>query len=849
MVLKRLNIQHGRLIKMKKLLTAGLLSFVMAGWLQGQPATVNVQAQFQDFGMTPQYVRRVTLTPTQPFGQSTNVIFVPVPTVRITDTNGSVWFSNQLSGYSYTLKFDLTLPYPPPISITITDNFPPGLTGNVNAATYLTNTTSTNFGTNLFFLNGNNVATGTNLFTASNNFTGGLYVNGVAVSTNSVSGFQTGSQNLTNWSQFNTNQFASTNQLASGTNGAAITATNSIRLFNSLPSIRSFGALGNGNDDTAAIQAAAYAGGASFPESNDPTNIFTVTGTIFLTNNTAFIGTGNSIIQLQPTFPIAGPIMFGTNNITNVVLQGIVFDGANYGRVSPGNPPYSFFNSNKGVKQDTSTFINRSGLFIYAFSSDSRIQNCGFIGFSDSGARFYGAGGFNQPTRVPIAIVDCWAENSWEGFKWTNGAEYMHPQGLATANCGVGLDIQSGNLDFVGGQDTKDGIAVWVHGDGLAPNAGSAAIHSRTMNHNYISVQANDFAGRFFFDGLTMQGGVAILLTNTSGVVFQNSLFGSGGGDYYANVGYDFIVDGGSLSNPGMNWFLPINNMQQFCFYVVTNTGHLSFSANDITNQTILNGTAAPYTNGYYNRFTGNNTFSGGSNSFTGNGSGVTNVPISGLNTNGSSSGFIPYSLGNIVVWSNAPAAGTTPTFGNQFGTAGGLTNFLGPTTNLANFGQLNATNASGNTVYMTNGSLVVSNANAGLSGYAVISNGVVTANYLAFTNSVAPTLTTNGTVAGGGAGAGAVFSIDAAANDTRGRITIVTATAAANLLAVTLTFSKTLPNVPEVYFLEPNSASGGVSPVRFYFTNVTTASAQIFSTAISPSSTTTNTYHYFFVE
>lgn len=108
-----------------------LLAFLLS-CLPLAAQTVNVTYVWTDFGLSPQSVRRVDLKPLQPFADYGGAILTANPMSQVTGTNGSVTFSNVISGYSYTVT--LSTPYG---TLTRTNGFPTGLSGNVNGRDYL----------------------------------------------------------------------------------------------------------------------------------------------------------------------------------------------------------------------------------------------------------------------------------------------------------------------------------------------------------------------------------------------------------------------------------------------------------------------------------------------------------------------------------------------------------------------------------------------------------------------------------------------------------------------------------------------------------------------------------------
>lgn len=127
---------------MRRILAVFLLLLVLPAWAQSTN-TVNVSYTWTDFLLAPQSVRKATLTPLVPFADFNGAILSAVPRSLVTGTNGSVTFSNVVSGYSYQIQLDT--PYG---STVRTDGFPTSLTGNVNGRDYL----GTIQGMNFFYL-------------------------------------------------------------------------------------------------------------------------------------------------------------------------------------------------------------------------------------------------------------------------------------------------------------------------------------------------------------------------------------------------------------------------------------------------------------------------------------------------------------------------------------------------------------------------------------------------------------------------------------------------------------------------------------------------------------------------
>jgi hypothetical protein len=376
----------------------------------------------------------------------------------------------------------------------------------------------------------------------------------------------------------NGNDFASASATLANLGGVAsngLGLTNGTGPVASLVNIHAFGALGNGADDTVAFQAAAYSGvGVFIPPPTNPTNIFTIKSTVFLTNNTTFIGCGNSIISYSNGS--SGFMFWGTNGITNVTLAGLFLTGNYWWPVAAGGSAYQFINSFTGISQNGNITTNRSGLFCSSGMSGSRVTGCTFSGFSDTGFRTYGNGGAVQPNTIQLKVDNCYADGCWIGFQFTNNAEYVTIDSLSTANCGRGLDSTSGNLNFTAGVHTKDGCA--IH-EGSGNNAGSDNFSGILLNHNVLlGVQAENWTGRSQFIGCMMVGDGGMALTNINGFIWKhgyiqaNTTYGQHSG------GYDIVMDGGvnTLNGPNFIYTSSIQNNQEAPLKIVaTNSGVL----------------------------------------------------------------------------------------------------------------------------------------------------------------------------------------------------------------------------------------------------------------------------------
>ncbi len=123
-------------------------------------------------------------------------------------------------------------------------------------------------------------------------------------------------------------------------------------------------------------------------------------------------------------------------------------------------------------------------------------------------------------------------------------------------------------------------------------------------------------------------------------------------------------------------------------------------------------------------------------------------------------------------------------------------------------------------------------------------SRALATAQWLKFSGST-PTVAINTS----GAGAGAVVSLDAAANDSRGVIKLVTGTGVApNARLCTISFGATKPGADEVVMLTPMN-NQPLAGSRMFTTNFTTTGFEIWSGASAPADNTTNVVGYLCIQ
>lgn len=515
-------------------------------------------------------------------------------------------------------------------------------------------------------------------------------------------------------------------------------------------SIKSFGALGGNNDDTAAFQAALnYAA----PVWVDSTTNYTVKN-LYPTNGSCLLGAA-SIIMFNTSS--TGNMFSNSVAVTNVIFDRLILSGQNFGFTGNGlsgganSAPFDYVGGFIGTKQTVS--VQRSGFMACSVSPSSAIRNCRAVGFSDAGFRLYGNGTFPQPEYQSIKFIDNEATACWIGLDLTNSAEYLPIANFCTEACGQGIAIQSGNDLISGGQDTRDGVGVAVlNGTNPAHNA----VNNRTMNHCYLGVMANGVAvGEMFNNCEIYASGIAI--TNSGGITFQNCTLG-GGGNFASISGFDIVVDGSG--GGGLNYFVN-NSVVAASLKISTNGGGL-FLVNGWKNQ---QGGWLPSTNSLPTIYTATNTFIGpvvtsghldtntttgnsvlvtngnvtASGTITGNGSGLTalnganvtatTLPESALNltdittANASTTkhGLLPKEDNNVAHYLDGTGGWSTPPGGSGIASSGGVA------TNLTIYGSEVNTNTSGNFTKATNG-----NFTAGTSSGATItlngSAGTVTA-------------------------------------------------------------------------------------------------------------------------
>lgn len=329
----------------------------------------------------------------------------------------------------------------------------------------------------------------------------------------------------------------------------------SIGAWPTMRNIRSFGAIGIPADDTAAFQAAAnYPGGVWV----DPNLTYSI-GQIVLTNNSRFMGQ-YSYIKFATN--ATGPMFWGTNNITNVFLSGLLLDGQSYGFQGVGfssgySTAWDFTAAFVGIKQNIAAVATRSGIYMDSHLTNVVISDCLVRNFSDAGYRFSSPATFPQPTSKQLTFRDCAVENCWQGVSFTQNAEYVNPQNFNASACGQGVDIGAGNILFNGLQVTKGGVG--IHAYGGVNNPAHSTIGPATINHCYQSVYCQDFSNGEKFLGLNVEGDGAQVLSNCTGVIFMDCTLMSNG-TFDQTFGADFLVDGtGALS--GTNYVVNCHNV------------------------------------------------------------------------------------------------------------------------------------------------------------------------------------------------------------------------------------------------------------------------------------------------
>ena len=168
--------------------------------------------------------------------------------------------------------------------------------------------------------------------------------------------------------------------------------------------IRDFGALGGSHDDTAAFQAAANSG---YPVAIDTTTNFTIS-TVYLTNNTHFIGFGSHVTKVGTGNNWA---FYSSTNLTNVTVEGLYLDGG-------------------GGLTIPSSAGSIGGIYMMSGSTNSSVRNCFITGFTFAGLEVAGNENYVATHKNPVLNI----ENNVFCYDWI-GLDFQSPSGTGA---GVG---------------------------------------------------------------------------------------------------------------------------------------------------------------------------------------------------------------------------------------------------------------------------------------------------------------------------------------------------------------------------------------------------------------------------
>jgi hypothetical protein len=365
-----------------------------------------------------------------------------------------------------------------------------------------------------------------------------------------------------------------------------------------LRSIFSFGARGGTNDDTAAFQAALNCGQGVWV---DPVTNYTV-GNLSLKSGSSLLGAGSTIYFNTNA---SGAMFSAASDLTSVTLQGLVLDGQGYGYA--GGPPWLYDSGTTNITR-VAVSVDRTGILIGNNSPGSTVEGCVAQNFSDCGIRFFGFGGtFPEPTTGNTMNRGNLVQACWEGFNWTNNAEYMDTVGCEARNCGVGYMVNDGNNHVTGSSAVRCGIATRIFG---GANPAHGYFVGCDFNHCDMGIVANDWDEGEQFTGCMWEGGGpgigflnGLFLTNVQGLVIEGCQMTSS----------LIVVDGGAGNKGGQNFIW--NTLFQPPTLVATpHGGLLSFDNCISTPGGSGPGGTANTTNSMNTVFSGTNTFTGSVN-------------------------------------------------------------------------------------------------------------------------------------------------------------------------------------------------------------------------------------------
>lgn len=452
-----------------------------------------------------------------------------------------------------------------------------------------------------------------------------------------------------------------------------------------------FGAVLDGTtDDTAAIQAAAYASAAQrlpvfFPSSNF------VTGPIQMTNGTVFLLNRAHWIYASAS---TGFHIICTSTVTNVYVADGDFDGNMVGMGSLGGTVSWLFNANSNITINITQ--TRSCVQFGAQAPKVFFKGCTFRGYSDTIVQMYGTlGTFPQPTNNCAHFIDCSGQQSWIGLLATNNAEYVKIDGISFNNVGVAFWISSGNLTLNNLTANRCGAFSRIEGGGA--NTSNTKFVACNGNHNDYAIWATDVSNGVEFDNCNFigaggqSGGNLVCITNCNKIVLEGGKFG----------GTAIIVDGGSGSSSGLNEINP-TTYNSHPLIATPNGGLLTifrsaFDANTTSAAQIFTNSVSHVFSNASNQFTGttylNVSTNSGSNGIAGNlvvGGAAT---IAGSISNGiyhwtgsTGTGFVLQDTsgnGNLTMAAQTGGSGVDGwhTNGNTIGTSGSFLGTLDNTT------------------------------------------------------------------------------------------------------------------------------------------------------------------------
>ncbi len=255
-----------------------------------------------------------------------------------------------------------------------------------------------------------------------------------------------------------------------------------------------YGAVGDGvTNDQAAIQNSINSG---YPVFFGRKN-YRVTSTITVTDNTKLIGSGaSSIISTTSNIRIL-TVAGSDNTIDNLTFVGNVTGADQTGIYVEGNVGLTLARNNNIISNcrlNNLTF----GLYVRYTNITSSIH--------------WGS----------VKVINTIAKFNTTGFYLFTRAEYSSFSNCSSIDNTYGLDIQCGNVNWVGGQITDNtNTGVYI---GTGANDGHGVISGALINHNVSNVSCVSVAGNFLFTGCMIYAGT-VTLTTSNGVTFDGCEF------------------------------------------------------------------------------------------------------------------------------------------------------------------------------------------------------------------------------------------------------------------------------------------------------------------------------------